>query len=705
MKRYAKIIMIVAMVILVLPVLVQARFNDKEISVGNSIGASSLDAEVISQETELQLSTTAKNMSVGDNVMRSGNIKNVGREKFKYRVAFQETSGSDDALCNILQLEAKQNGAIAYTGNLSKFNHYNTKILNAGDNDNWIFTITLPNGVSSESQNLDCNFKFVWTAWQTDFSEPNKGWVDKEELDNNKIHTGDWTTNNIVLNEFVPNPAGTDNATMPGGEWVELYNKGNKDIDVTGWYLYDNNDDHELKIDKSNSDNNNDIADDGETIVPAKGFLVVYRNGDGDFALNNSGNDSVRLFDGEISNGANLIDNHSYNGRDYISLPSTPGKDNSDNYSGGHANSIPEGKSFVRYPDGVDNWIDPVPTPGKKNDNSNELKKFQDYYRPLCFDDKGDAVCEKEFMEKIKLIPVKENDDKIDEQKVNTGEQKTMDVGLLKRSKENSEIVIFSKDIQKKFEFIKKSDQLIGVNNESSDLFKNNGEEKEESKKVDESKKSVDAEKTDSEKTRISKKKDAVKNDKKIILKESEKKQKKQKKKDNKIQKDKKSDNVIETEKSEVVRNNVDEEGRVKIEAKEEISKKKVKVDEVEYKKSKRLKIKKKESGEEKVKNKENKKDDLKDEKKERIEEVETVKVIKNDKKKNNNSNDEKKEKKKKSDNKNKENNEKDVIVKINKQNLKQKDLKKEKKSFKEDFSKDKKESNVESDNIDSGKK
>ncbi len=34
----------------------------------------------------------------------------------------------------------------------------------------------------------------------------------------------------IVINEFLPNPIGKDNDLMPGGEWVELYNKGIKEI-------------------------------------------------------------------------------------------------------------------------------------------------------------------------------------------------------------------------------------------------------------------------------------------------------------------------------------------------------------------------------------------------------------------------------------------------------------------------------------------
>jgi hypothetical protein len=140
----------------------------------------------------------------------------------------------------------------------------------------------------------------------------------------------------IVINEFLPNPKGKDNAPMPNGEWVELYNKGESDVDVAGWMLYDEKDSNELPITPDNTNT-------GSTIVPAGGFLVVYRNGDGDFALDNKGGDTVRLYDGKISDGANLIDSHTY------------------------TIDALEGKSFARIPDGSNNWEDPIPTPGEPN--------------------------------------------------------------------------------------------------------------------------------------------------------------------------------------------------------------------------------------------------------------------------------------------------------------------------------------------------
>src|SRR3989338_6201334 len=144
------------------------------------------------------------------------------------------------------------------------------------------------------------------------------------------------TTLHVVINEFTPNPAGADDAAMPEGEWVELFNPTSVSVDVDGWVLYDSSNSNELVISSANTDT-------GDTILPSKGFLVVYRNGDGDFILNNSSGDSVRLFDAAIGSGGALIDSHAY------------------------AISVPENKSFARVPDGSPNWIDPDPTPGSPN--------------------------------------------------------------------------------------------------------------------------------------------------------------------------------------------------------------------------------------------------------------------------------------------------------------------------------------------------
>jgi len=176
----------------------------------------------------------------------------------------------------------------------------------------------------------------------------------------------------IVINEFMPDPAGSDVAAKPGGEWVELYNKGTATEDVSGWVLYDNDDSHELYITSLNTNT-------GGTIIGSGEWLVIYRDGDSDFNLNNDA-DAVRLFTGYPASNHTLIDSHTY------------------------STEKPEGSSYQRIPDGSSNWVDPVPTPGKKNTDSNDIEDFQKYYRKVCFDKNGKPVCDLKFLRSIGLL-------------------------------------------------------------------------------------------------------------------------------------------------------------------------------------------------------------------------------------------------------------------------------------------------------------
>lgn len=150
------------------------------------------------------------------------------------------------------------------------------------------------------------------------------------------------SSSHILINEFMPNPAGTGtdqgaSGAPHDGEWVELFNPTSAPINITGYVLYDNINSHALPITAANTST-------GGTVIPSKGYIVVYRDGDGDFDLGNTGGDTVRLFSGMIgSGGVTLIDFHRY------------------------VRDAPDDKSFARVPDGSANWIDPDATPGKPN--------------------------------------------------------------------------------------------------------------------------------------------------------------------------------------------------------------------------------------------------------------------------------------------------------------------------------------------------
>ncbi len=144
----------------------------------------------------------------------------------------------------------------------------------------------------------------------------------------------------VVINKVVPNPTGADSGSsgLPlEGEWIELYNNTDEPIDVTGWYLYDADDSHELIIGSDNVDLDEDLTDDDDLpVIPARGWLRVYRNGDSDFSLNNDA-DQVRLYNGPLSE-ADLIDQFDYQADDY------------------QETSLGEDWQWQRQPDGIGSW-------------------------------------------------------------------------------------------------------------------------------------------------------------------------------------------------------------------------------------------------------------------------------------------------------------------------------------------------------------
>lgn len=168
------------------------------------------------------------------------------------------------------------------------------------------------------------------------------------------------STSHVLINEFMPNPVGSDQGTAGApldGEWVEIFNPTPIAIDLAGYVLYDNNNTHALNITGA-------ITNTGGTIVPSLGYLVVYRDGDADFEMNNAGGDSVRLFSAEIGLGGILVDSHTY------------------------VRDGAENKSFARVPDGSSNWIDPDSTPGEPNNFffeilPGETDAFEEVQKPI----------------------------------------------------------------------------------------------------------------------------------------------------------------------------------------------------------------------------------------------------------------------------------------------------------------------------------
>ncbi len=101
------------------------------------------------------------------------------------------------------------------------------------------------------------------------------------------------TCSGIRLSEVLPNPKGSDSA----GEFVELVNTGDEEADCAGWRVADTASSYTLD------------ADDGSTLVPSRGYLVLPRSRTG-ISLNNSGAETVTM----TSPDGTMVDRVTYEG-------------------------------------------------------------------------------------------------------------------------------------------------------------------------------------------------------------------------------------------------------------------------------------------------------------------------------------------------------------------------------------------------------
>lgn len=309
-----------------------ASFNDQETSSGNLFGAGVLDIKLEASEGFLPPTPGEPNR-----LTRQIKIINQGNLSFQYQIRVGEWQGD---FCQSLQISANLNGGEVEcpTSSLTSFRCGPFKALT--NTENWEFVASFSGDKFSTSS---CKFTLVVEAWQDNFSF-SAGFSDQEKIENEiKKHYSEIVPElNIVINEFLPNPVGPDDAEKPNGEWVELYNKGEVSVHLKGWFLMD------LQWKKLAVP---------EATIPPKGFLVVYLDGEYPRGwLNNCGKDGVSLWAPKNSKIPPkrcprfycLIDAHAYWGK------------------------VPEGKSFARVPDGSKNWYDPLPTPGAPNQLSPE---------------------------------------------------------------------------------------------------------------------------------------------------------------------------------------------------------------------------------------------------------------------------------------------------------------------------------------------
>jgi DNA/RNA endonuclease YhcR with UshA esterase domain len=147
-------------------------------------------------------------------------------------------------------------------------------------------------------------------------------------------------SSDIIINEILPHPLGDED----NGEFIELFNKGDKEVNLENWILSDSSA-RKYAIKKINTTDSG-IASSAQTpsrndsVIKPQGYFVVYRK-DTRIALNNSG-DEVKLYQPNAITPAQIvkyektIEGQSYNIRNATSSPlvwewseiTTPGAQN-----------------------------------------------------------------------------------------------------------------------------------------------------------------------------------------------------------------------------------------------------------------------------------------------------------------------------------------------------------------------------------------
>ena len=354
-----------------------AYLNDVENSDANIFDVASLDFSISSSNDFNPLSLGESN-----ELVRDVKIVDEGSLDFAYKIRVGKSSGR---LCNKLKITANLEGGDVECpiSDLNDFNCGSFEI--TGSIDDWKFIVFPDKGFQILPNS--CDFELIFEAYQSEL-DFDSGFSDTEKIDNTITkHHSDTPDTGIVINEFLPNPS----AGYAHGEWVELYNKSDIDVDVDGWKLCRGINLLRCKLNESRKKpvkitSSNTFS--GSTIVPAKGFLVVNVNEHYVSWMGNSA-DTLNLW----KTNYRQIDDYTYIGY------------------------VPEDKTYARIPDGSANWYDPIPTPGAPNQLSEQemielglldekplTNKELIEIKPQAIDE--EPVDEEELIEiKSKLIP------------------------------------------------------------------------------------------------------------------------------------------------------------------------------------------------------------------------------------------------------------------------------------------------------------
>ncbi len=158
------------------------------------------------------------------------------------------------------------------------------------------------------------------------------------------------TTGDIQITEVLPDAVGSDSASYPSGEWIEIQNMGTEDVDVAGWRFSATG--RTLILHQYNMPAKSD------TVLQAGETVLVALNGTSQFYLKHTTPDQIFLYDG---NGVAVHSAQWTHTLEGISLIN-----NTESHAGAGPNGVNAPSSSTTW--GVDDWLNSAwSTPGEEN--------------------------------------------------------------------------------------------------------------------------------------------------------------------------------------------------------------------------------------------------------------------------------------------------------------------------------------------------
>ena len=194
-------------------------YNDTERSDGNLFAAHMLDFRLEPNPTDSWRGDGTRTVTIADEGTSL---------EFDYTPYADNFNEYTTGFCDTLTLDVTHEATPVYSGALKDFDP-NEVVASSTDAADWEFELTAGTSLPGDI----CIFDFIYDGWQEEMPGYDQGGYYDTEMVGNTI----LATSRLLITKVYFHPAPKEGGY--NGEWVELYNDGADDINISGWQICD----------------------------------------------------------------------------------------------------------------------------------------------------------------------------------------------------------------------------------------------------------------------------------------------------------------------------------------------------------------------------------------------------------------------------------------------------------------------------------